>query len=70
MLQKMEITGLLCEGGGPIKDGRGYYGAHSSPFPLTFSFSLVSPGGNLFTVNTALMSRKDPKCYGGGGAQS
>lgn len=36
-----------------------------SPFPLSFSFSLVFPRGNLFTVNTAMMSRKDPKCHVG-----
>lgn len=36
--------------------------AYSSPFPLNFPFSLVSPRENLFTVNTTLMSRKDPKC--------
>ena len=36
--------------------------AQSSPFPLNFPFRLVSPRGNLFTVNTALMSRKDSKC--------
>lgn len=38
---------------------------HGSQFPLTFSFSLLSPGGKLFTVNIALMSRKDPKCHVG-----
>lgn len=37
----METTGLLCRGGGPIKDGGGYYGLHSSSFPS--DFPLVCP---------------------------
>lgn len=63
-LQDRKLQGWGGEVGGRRvkRSGKGSHGACSSPFPLNFPFSLVFPRGNLFTVNTPLMSRKDSKC--------
>ena len=50
----METTGLLCRGGGPIKDGGGYYGLHSSSFPSDFPLVCPPPPGGTCLLSTLL----------------